>query len=102
MKKEKRLIDAEELNLAVRDDVYIDGRNYARVKKHIDDARPVDAVEVVRCKDCKYYRESEHPERSGINFCFRLMHPTEDRRIGYNFGDKDFCSYGERRADETN
>ena len=47
MEKEKRLIDAEELNLAVRDDVYIDGRNYARVKKHIDAAETVDAVEVV-------------------------------------------------------
>ena len=24
-------------------------------------------------------------------------HPTEPRKIGYNFGDDDFCSYGERR-----
>lgn len=60
----------------------------------------MDAVEVVRCKDCKYYRESEHPERSGIKFCFRLMHPTENRHIGYNFSDDDFCSHGERKDEE--
>jgi hypothetical protein len=28
----------------------------------LDRVRPVDAVEVVRCKDCKYY---EHPEYYG-------------------------------------
>jgi len=59
------------------------------------DAPTVDAVEVVRCKDCKHYKEGEllAPNK----FCFRLMHPTENRHIGYNFSDNDFCSYGERK-----
>lgn len=53
-----------------------------------------DVVEVVRCKDCIYYKESEllTPNK----FCYRLMHPTEDRHIGYNFADDDFCSYGKK------
>lgn len=60
-----------------------------------DDSPTVDAVEVVRCKDCKWYQEGEllAPSR----FCFRLKHPQEDRSVGYNFGPNDFCSYGERR-----
>lgn len=52
-------------------------------------------VKVVRCKDCKWYQESEilPPNK----FCFRLKHPVEDRQIGYNFAPYDFCSYGERK-----
>ena len=55
----------------------------------------VDAVEVVRCKDCKWYKESEFLKP--IKFCYRLKHPVEDRHIGYNFSDDDYCSYGERK-----
>lgn len=53
----------------------------------------VDAVPIVRCKDCKYYNRGEllAPNK----FCFRLKHPTENRLIGYNFAPDDFCSYGE-------
>lgn len=55
----------------------------------------VDAVPVVRCKDCKYYKISElHPP---YKFCFRLRHPTENRSVGYYFADDDFCSHGECR-----
>jgi hypothetical protein len=51
---------------------------------------------IVRCKDCKWYREGEifAPNK----FCFRLRHPAEDRRIGYNFAPDDFCSYGKRKG----
>lgn len=54
-----------------------------------------DAAPVVRCRDCKYYKTSEllPPNK----FCFRLRHPTENRSVGYNFADDDFCSHGERR-----
>lgn len=57
---------------------------------------PRDLVEVVRCKDCKWYQEGKifAPNK----FCFRLKHPTEDRKIGYNYSPDDFCSYGERRG----
>lgn len=55
----------------------------------------VDAVPVVRCKDCKYYKISEL--LPPYKFCFRLRHPTENRSVGYNFSDDDFCSRGECR-----
>lgn len=56
-----------------------------------------DVVEVVRCKDCKWYQEGNllAPNK----FCFRLEHPTEDRKIGYNYAPDDFCSYGEKRSE---
>ena len=61
----------------------------------IEDAPAADVAPVVRCKDCKYYKESR--VLAPNKFCFRLNHPTEPRKIGYNFGDDDFCRYGERR-----
>lgn len=65
--------------------------------KELINAIPVaDVAEVVRCKDCKYYRESR--VLAPNKFCFRLNHPTEPGKIGYNFGDDDFCSHGERKA----
>lgn len=50
----------------------------------------VDAVEVVRCKDCKYY---EHPEYYGGG--------TKDvcRTFKRQMQENDYCSYGVRRAD---
>ena len=68
------------------------------IYKALDEAPTVDAVEVVRCKDCVYYQEGKllAPNK----FCFRLKHPKENRQIGYNFSPDDFCSYGERREGE--
>lgn len=53
----------------------------------------VDAAPVVRCKDCKHYREGE--KLSPQKFCFRLR-GRDGKAIGYNFAEDDFCSYGER------
>ena len=43
----EKIIRAEDLMRAIRDDDRIDGRNFALVKEHIDEAVSVDAVEVV-------------------------------------------------------
>lgn len=53
----------------------------------------IEAVLVVRCKECKYYRAGE--KLSPQKFCFRLRGKGGEA-IGYNFADDDFCSYGER------
>ena len=39
-----RLIDADALKLAIRDDAEIVGRNYARIKMHINEAPTVEVV----------------------------------------------------------
>jgi hypothetical protein len=55
------------------------------VIEFVGNAPAVDAVEVVRCKDCKHYLKA-------MMFC---EHPE-----GLEVPDKmDFCSYGERRSD---
>ena len=68
-----------------------------KVLLELEEADEADVVEVVRCKDCKWYQESKllAPNK----FCYRLKHPTEDRQIGYNYADDDFCSYGEREEE---
>lgn len=50
-------------------------------------SRIVDAVPVVRCRECKHMR------RDNVGVFCKVWH-------GYNgFGEDGFCSYGERRTD---
>ena len=58
---------------------------YNSCKCSLDDAPTVDAVPVVRCRDCEHY----NPENYDVS-CDHpkgIMGPSDD----------DFCSYGERR-----
>ena len=56
----------------------------------IEDELTVDAVPVVRCKDCKYGSYDSKP--NGAMVCLR----TND---GFWRKEADFCSYGERREE---
>lgn len=49
----------------------------------VDEISSDDVIEVVKCKDCKYFNKT-------TGFCTRKTIPK------YAVGD-DFCSYGERR-----
>lgn len=60
----------------------------------INHAPAVDAVPVVRCKDCRHFREAFFGEK----YCNRPV-MCGFAEIG-DLGDDDYCSYGERRADE--
>ena len=51
----------------------------------------VDAVPVVRCKDCKHH----HYDRSNIPYC-------SEGDYAYGWKDDDFCSYGERKDGNGN
>lgn len=86
----EKLISAAALINAIRDDLHIDGSNFARVKEHIEDAPAVDAVEVVRCKDCKHFTEG-----MAVGMCKRIA-DKPIMPIAYDH----FCSYGERREGE--
>lgn len=61
----------------------------------------VDAVEVVRCKDCKYQIKEWHSDNRMISKgyytygCDRNFHRYSSNAV--NGMDNDFCSYGERR-----
>lgn len=57
----------------------------------IEELPVADAVEVVRCKDCKYYTEGKL--LGPTKFCYFYQIGT-----GLNTADDDFCSKGERRG----
>ena len=50
-----------------------------------------DCAKVVRCKDCKWYKDF------GTNY--RLMDCSHEEGLEW-VGENDFCSYGERRDDD--
>ena len=82
-----RLIDADVLlNEANSDGAY----GYVDAKQ-ISEVPTVNAVEVVRCKDCKHYRpqkKSAHCENRA-NYCNRI--------VTIKVRPYDFWSYGERK-----
>ena len=91
MMTNKRLIDAN----ALRDGkftvppqtLFSMGWNEA-IEAVIRNAPTVDAVEVVRCKDCKHYWLPQ-------GFCTHDRHEYQTQAVWQE--DDDFCSYGERR-----
>lgn len=93
-----RLIDADALNYSTHRECAGFGDYYDMeiiTKSKIDNAPTIDAVEVVRCKDCKYRRENECP------MYHEEWSVTEDGDDWLNTNDytKDngFCDWGERR-----
>ena len=92
-----RLIDADifasELDFADADvceefpDSYCEvGFSREKIRELLRDAPTVDAIPVVRCRECKYHNK-----------------PTCPMRLSFNWTkDDDFCSYGEREEGAEN
>lgn len=89
-----RLIDADKLlgiykkwipQLSSEEDE-VDRRGVETCIAVLEDMQTVDAVEVVRCRECKYHNKPPCPMRLSFNW-------TEDN---------DFCSYGERKEGADN
>ena len=69
---------------------------FGRIKEQLEAIPTADVVPVVRCKDCKHYKQSEvDPSRK---MCWRK--DVDGWFVCYDFYPTDFCSYGERREDE--
>ena len=83
-----RLIDADAL---IKEACAEGAYGYVDAKQ-IADAPTVDAMEVVRCKDCKYSFKNNGHVKDGC--------PIVDVNIW--MGDDDFCSYGERKDGDEN
>ena len=90
-----RLIDANALEAAITVDYYEhftqchDTDQIAlidMVRDDIGNAPTVDAVPVVRCKDCKYWT---------MGYCNHFAYYDYEPMTN----EDDFCSYGERRTD---
>jgi hypothetical protein len=101
MVNEKRLIDVNALELPnygnlEHPDPFTEGFRQGKfdaVLEIMTLAPTVDAVEVVRCKDCKhfcsFYNECAEPHNHYTEEGFREVY------------DNDFCSYGERKDNES-
>ena len=90
--EERRLIDANAL-ISYIDECSQESRfrvYYGYAKSFIDDAPTVDAVEVVRCRDCKYHEDTSVTE---YEHCCLI-----GKTVRYN----DFCSYGKREGGSDN
>lgn len=86
-----RLIDADALKFNFQygyDDNGILLVPYRDAKKLIEAAKTVDAVPVVRCRDCKFAYINSFSAASGIALCTSSGQPMQQ---------DDFCSYGERK-----
>ena len=95
-----RLIDANRAMEIVRDQRIAHPNayhltNYATLI--LQEAPTVDAVEVVRCKDCKHYKEFRTKRNKQI---MRLCCRMGKNDMEYSVKPDDFCSYGER-SDEN-
>lgn len=91
MAQNRRLIDADAL-IADKDNYVSSTWGDAITAQDIDTAPTVDAVEVVRCKDCKWFKKGAP---------FRHKCKKIDGGMFFIQPD-DFCSYGERRNNEAN
>ena len=110
MENEKRLIDANALksefewlksvvNESSKDEVM-------DVMQRIDNAPTVEAVEVVRCKECRWSRGKDHREPTEtpkrlICQCFMNHHIPAPWGARLAVDPEHFCSYGERRSDNA-
>ena len=97
MASEKRLIDANTLMKAIKSFRWWGVPNtlqlmFDYLKIIIRDQPTVDAVEVVRCKDCKHYDNSE-----GIQWCHLNSKFAQWGTDWHSFPEDGFCSYGERK-----
>lgn len=84
-----RLIDADRfLKMMSHWKPYMDMDN---VREAIKKMPTIDAVPVVRCKDCSYWKAAK------VNAKGFLICPAS----GMEITEDDYCSYGERKEDDT-
>ena len=90
---EKRLIDSKAFVEHLERMAHIARTTYPNLShglfeaaEYVKDFTAIDAVPVVRCRECKYHNKPPCPMRLSFNW-------TED---------DDFCSYGERKEGADN
>ena len=72
------------------------GYDAIEILSEIEYAPTVDAVTVVRCKDCKSAYINSFSAASGVAVCRRWSNAEKTIVVQHD----DFCSYGERRQGE--
>lgn len=102
-----RLIDADALELRVEKFEQLTGMKLDIMHDFVGSAPAVDAVSVVRCKECKHRPVKE--DADGENYGFNIVTPersslcpciVEDGWYSWMPEDNFFCRYGEREDEQ--
>lgn len=89
-----RLIDAELMEFAAPIDLrFLSEKHFKRVLNILRSQPTVDAVPVMRCKNCVYKCYGGRPP-------FAFTYCTNDKGLSDRVLENDFCPYGERRDTE--
>ena len=71
------------------------------VKSILHSAKPIDAVEVLRCRDCKYWGDEagklQHSDGVLFARCKAHNYLIDGRHTGWCPTENDFCSFGKRK-----
>ncbi len=98
-----RLIDADRLSEAIYDNVSAPYEEAVWAKEdclaEIEAAQTVDAVPVVRCRECKHWKPSG--SKAGNSFS-DMEYIGGCEFTNYCRRESDFCSYGERKRGADN
>ena len=100
-----RLIDADALRIRLANETIFKEREYVHgwnsAIKIIENAPTVDAVPVVKCRECKYWGDEDGKlQRSdGLLFARCKIHNylLDGGHTGWCPTENNFCSYGERK-----
>lgn len=88
-----RLIDADQAH------IYLNAVACEQIKR----MPTIDAVPVMRCKDCKYWGDEDGiiTHNNGFRYARCEVHNylIDGRHTGWCPTENDFCSYGERKED---
>ena len=104
-----RLIDADALGVGrcskdILPAAYCAGWN--GLIELIEKAPTIDAVPVVRCRECKYWGDEDGKSQGedGVLFARCNVHNylIDGRHTGWCPTENDFCSYGERKDSDGN
>ena len=105
---EKRLIDSKALVEHLERMAHIARTTYPNLfhglfeaAEYVKDFPAIDAVTVVRCRECKYWGDEDGKlqDSDGVLFARCKVHNylIDGRHTGWCPTENDFCSYGERK-----
>ena len=79
---------------------------HSKIQRIIADTPTIDAVPVVRCRECKYWGDEDGKlqDSDGVLFARCKVHNylIDGRHTGWCPTENDFCSYGERKEGADN
>ena len=93
-----RLIDADALDAKLKSTY-----RYFQIAGDISEAPTIDAVSVVRCRDCEHWKRCSvtMPDGGKANWGFCEINLDPDSDIDKTTAENDFCSFGKRKDNEN-